>query len=411
MTARRVPRIAASLHERRNTARAIPPLAERLLLGIGAHPAFAEAVLGDLAEERARRRERNGATAARWWYIREAIRSVPYLAWNAVRKGGRAGRARVAALVTTLALVPTVALLALLPRESDDPPAALLVDGQRGGSDGIVLNTRHPVQLAMRVLDAKGRTLPSADVRYRWIGGAPLPVTSSGVVICARTADATIRVSVGTLSTIVVLHCRPVREISGIMRMNFLVGDSGRDLHFAAYGPDRRQVSLLAGDVRVLDSTVATLKGFHVRPVAPGRTTVIARIGDAEAWTAVSVYEPVRSFAELRPEQKLVVAPVRLAPGDTIRWPLPRGLFSLQYSPVSRGQRMPSIVVEGPVMCMPAFAPGVDDTSCLVRGAGASIRLAHPGASAREIAGNIALSRWENQGIARPCQTITSSKC
>ena len=60
-----------------------------------------------------------------------------------------------------------------------------------------------------------------------------------------------------------------------------------------------------------------------VGPVAPGQTILQVRIGDDEAWAPVVVYEPVRTLEGLRDDQMVVVAPVRLARGDTIRWPLP----------------------------------------------------------------------------------------
>src|SRR5258705_1692899 len=176
------------------------------------------------------------------------------------------------------------------------------------------------------------------------------------------------------------------------MGINFVVGDSGTDLRFAALAPSGWPVDLLAGELHVLDSTVATLKGTRIRPVAAGRTTVIVRIGDGESWTEVSVYEPVPTLEGLRRDQRLVVAPVRLARGDTIRWPLPMGLFSLHYNRTS-AQPIPTLAVDGLIMCMPDFGPTVDDTWCLVRAPGASVRISHPGTVAGEIVGSLALTR------------------
>lgn len=391
MTARRAPRMAMPLRERRSAERAGAPWPERLLHGLGAHPAFADAVLGDLAEERARRVEQEGALAARWWYASQALRSAPHLLWNAVRHGGPRGRARVATALAAVALLPTAAMIALVLRAG--PPASLVVVGQGGGADGIVLNTRHPVQLAMRVLDEKGRELPSTEVRYRWVAGIPLPLSPSGVVTCRYRGDATVRASVGTVETTVLLRCRPVREIRASMWLQFVAGDSGKDLRFFATGPDGLPVSQLAGELRVQDSTVATLKGTHVRPVAPGRTFVTVRIGDGESQTAVIVYEPVRTLEGLRPDQRFVVAPVRLARGDTIRWWLPKGLFWLEYERAADAQPIPALAVDGPVMCMPDFGPDVERVGCLVRGPGAVIRIAHPGTTASGIAGRLSLEQ------------------
>jgi hypothetical protein len=383
MTARRAPHLTMT-HRWRSEV----PLAERLLHSLGAHPAFADALLGDLAEERARRAAEQGSTAARWWYAREALRSAPHLLWNALRHGGPRGRARAAVALAAVALVPTVATLALL---RGPAPARLVVDGQSGGGDGIVLNTTHPVRLAMRVFDAKGGSLPSKDVRFRWLAGNPLSVAPSGVVTCSGQADATLRASVGSVQTTVLVRCRPVKEFQTEMWIPLVAGGPARGLRFSAVGPDGRAVDLLAGDLRIRDSTVATLRGTVVRPVAPGRTVITMRVGNAETLTGVSVYEPVRTLEGLRPEQRYVAAPVSLARGDTIRWALPTGLFQLFYQRESPGSAVPSLAVDGPVMCMPDFGPRAPIVRCLVRGPGASIRIAHPGTTRAPLAGRLAL--------------------
>jgi hypothetical protein len=390
------------LRERRSGGRAASPWAERVLHGLGAQPSFADAVLGDLAEERARRAEQDGAIAAHWWYAREAFRSAPHLAWNAMRHGGARGRARVTAALLAVALVPTAALIALLLR--DGPPVQLVVEAQHGAdvSNGIVLNTRRPVQLEMRVLDAKGHPLSSTDVRYRWAAGIPLKVSPTGVVTCQHPGDATVRASIGTVETTVLLRCRPVKRVLAQMPMNFLVGDPGKDLTFMALSPDGKPVDLLAGEVRVMDSTIAMLTGMHVRPLAPGYTPVLVRIGDGEGWTGVSVYEPVRTFDGLRPDQELVVAPVRLGRGETIRWSLPMGLFNLHYNRTSAAQPIPVLAVDGLIMCMPDFGPSIEDTYCLVRAPGASVRISHPGLVAGEVAGSLALTRHNQPASNRP---------
>jgi hypothetical protein len=117
------------------------------------------------------------------------------------------------------------------------------------------------------------------------------------------------------------------------------------------------------------------------------------RFGEGEARTQVSVYERVRTFDGLRDDQRFVIAPVRLARSDTIRWPLPQGLFWLQYHSASNSQPMPTLALNGPIMCMPvpAFGPAVQRVDCLARGPGATLRLAHPGLTASEITGALSI--------------------
>ncbi|HET9012302.1 MAG TPA: hypothetical protein VFN38_10845 [Gemmatimonadaceae bacterium] len=395
MTAPRVrprpPRIAASLCERRNDFRPQAPLAERLLAALGAHPSFADAVLGDLAEERARREKAHGRAAARWWYAREAIRAVPHLLWNALRHGGSSGRAHVAALLAGVALVPAlIAALAL----RDSPPAFLVFEGQRGSDvvNGVVLNSTHPVQLVTRALDAKKRELPPGSVRYRWAAGAPIAVTESGVVTCTEPGDAELRATAGAVATTLIVRCHPVSAVHGELVLSMVAGETGQELPISAYAPDGQRVSLLAFEARVQDSTIAVMNGLHIRPIAPGTTSVTVRIGDAQTLIHVSVYERVRTLVGLRPDQRLVSAPVRLAAGDTIRWPLPTGKFWLRFTPDSGAQPVPRIVVSGGVSCMPAFGP-TDQATCLVRAPGARVRIAHPGGSRKLVVGHLALER------------------
>jgi hypothetical protein len=103
----------------------------------------------------------------------------------------------------------------------------------------------------------------------------------------------------------------------------------------------------------------------------------------------VSVFEPVRTLEGLRPGQRQVVAPLRLAPGDTIRWPLPRGLFWLRYDPASDAQARPAFAMDGPIVCMPYFGPANDMAGCLVRGPGASVRITRPAKATGEITGSL----------------------
>ena len=103
------------------------------------------------------------------------------------------------------------------------------------------------------------------------------------------------------------------------------------------------------------------------------------------------------SFEGLRTDQRFVIAPVRVASGETIRWPLPSGQFWLVYRRASETEPIPRLSVQGPVMCMPDFAPDVDFVDCLVRGAGASITITHPGSTTSAIAGRLALGRQEDR--------------
>lgn len=369
MTAReRAP--GSALGARRRTGPA--PALERVLQALGVEPTFAEAVLGDLTEEYAER-VTGGVGAARRWYVGQLLRSVPYL----IRSMGRhaAGRARLAAAIATTALVASAILGALSFHAG--PPARLIA----GRGDTVLVNFIRPVSLPMRVLDADGRVLPDTGVRYAWMAGAPVSVSARGVVTCAGAGDATVRASLGALTTNLLLRCRPVRDVHSGYWTDFVVGDSARELDVVAVGVDGRRVTLLGAWLSVEDSTVAVLDGLRVHPRSPGETRVGLRVGERTADFLVRVFEPVPTLAGLRPDQRLVAAPVRLARGASVRWPLPTGRFYLSFLRGADSKAAPRLSVDGAVMCMPALGPGVYDTRCVGREPGAWVTVEYPPAS------------------------------
>jgi hypothetical protein len=243
-----------------------------------------------------------------------------------------------------------------------------------------------------RVLDAKQRELPPTTVRYEWASGTPVTVTRNGVVTCKESGDAEVRAWAGAVATTLIVRCRPVATIHGEMVLSLVAGGAREALPITASAPDGRSVDLIAWDARVEDSSIVALHALQLRPLAPGTTSVLVSIGDGKTRIWVNVYEPVSTLAGLRPDQRLVSVPVRLEAGDTIRWPLPTGSFWLRFTPVSRSQPVPRIVVSGAMSCVPDLGP-TDQASCIVRGPGARIRITHPGVSRGQIVGRLFLER------------------
>lgn len=411
VTAPRAPRLRALRPAANRSPRAVSRPdrdLDRALLALGADPTFVEALLGDLAEERAQRAARDGAAAARRWYVREALHSTPYLLRHVVRHVLRHGtprqRRRLAAGLAGLAGAASLAALAWSTRNG--PPARLALGAGAGAAeDGLVVNEIRPVRLPVRVLDAAGHVLEPAGLRYRQVAGIPIPVTRAGVVTCTRRGDALVRASLGALAADVVVHCEPVREARAAVWNSFLLGDPPRPLPLDFVGLDGRPVTRLRARVRVEDSTVAvverTPEGLAVRPRASGRTHVWVSVGDRAAGGEVQVFAPVPAPDAMRRDRPLVAAPVRLAAGAAVRWPLPLGLFSLEFLPDRRGggassRASPGLAVDGAVMCMPALRPGVTSTFCLARAPGATVTVTAPkGASG--VAGALALARWPGE--------------
>jgi hypothetical protein len=389
-------------------------LTERVLLALGGEPAFIADLLGDLSEEYTYRAARDGVYAARLWYVREMVRSTPHLVWNAIRHGTPSARARLAASI--LAVVVTFSVLTFAWLTRNGPPASLLVGGGIG-SDGIVVNNLGPVPLSMSVLDARGHRLERTEVRYQRISGAPIQVSTRGVIKCTRPGDAIVRASLAPLHRDFVIHCEPVRTIRDAGWGNLVLGQPAGTLTVDAIGLDGQPVTRIAARLRVEDSTIATLDSSgRLRPLRPGQTKIDIEIGDRRAGAFVTVYEPVRTFEGLRPDQRLVVAPIRLTRGASIRWPLPTGVFFLTFSadssevPPTRGfvglgsgssptvQSPVNMSVAGLIMCtrMPELQPSVLWVYCRARAPGATLILRHSGPGGpNEIVGSLALERQE----------------
>lgn len=387
-------------------------VADRVLLALGGDPAFIADLLGDLSEEYAERMATDGIWVARLWYVRELRRSIPHLVWNAIRHGSPAARARLAAYILAVIVSLSVLTIAWLTRNG---PPARLVAGAGTDSDGIVVNNVAAVQLSTRVLDAGGHRLERTDVHYQRVSGVAIPVSTRGVIRCTRRGDAVVRASLATLHKDFVIHCQPIRTLRSASWGNFVVGESARMLSVDAVGLDGDPVTRIAARLRVDDSTIATLDGDgRLRPLRPGNAIIDVEIGDRLTRAEVTVFEPVRTFERLRPDQRWVVAPIHLTRGASLRWPLPTGRFFLSFSvdssqvPTTRGfsglfssssiaQFPISMSVAGPIWCvrMPAD-PGVLDTYCLARAPGATVHIVRAGPGGpNEIVGSLGLERQE----------------
>jgi hypothetical protein len=377
--------------------RAGTPL-DRLFQSLGVEPQFADNVLGDLAEEFAMRKATDGVGSARWWYVGEAIRSTPHLVWSAVRHGNAQQRARLAAGLTGFALAVSLTIVAVVTR--DGPPTRLVADHD---ADRLVINNLQPMQLPIRVLDDAGHRLPSDSVRFTPDAGSALTVSATGAVTCVDRGDATIRASLGSISTVVAVRCLPVREIESSTWVSLIAGEPARHLPFKAIGTDGQPVTELRGSALVSDGAVATLVGGYVVPRSVGATKLIMAVGDRTAHIRVVVHEPVRRFDNLRADQRFVAVPVRVVRGETIDWTLPDGVFWLKYIPKRAGDAPPTIVTDGRVSCAPGdglrdylLPPDEHGTYGVRQQDGpASVRVSHGHVGAGVVEGWLALERVE----------------
>lgn len=322
------------------------PGVERILDALGVDPSFTEALLGDMAEEGALREERDGTIAARLWYARELLRSLPHIAWSWVRYSRKHAPQRLVALAAGVAIVPCVVALALALR--DGPPARFA--GARDG--GIVVNSRHPVRLPMTVLDAAGHVLKRVGVRYRWVAGVPATVSPDGVVTCTTRGDARVRVSAGPLATDVPVRCRPVFAVAASeWEMSFVVGEAARPIGVSAIDSAGRLVSPITGTLAIEDTSIASLiqgrDGYRVVPRAPGMTFIRIHVGDLGTSVVVEVYPPAPTLEGIVQSQQRAAVAVRLASGETRQWRLSPGRYDIAMLPSTDRRHVPGLAILG----------------------------------------------------------------
>ena len=219
-------------------------------------------------------------------------------------------------------------------------PAVRLATGR---SDTVIVNSRRATALPIQALDAAGRAVAGAPIRYAWAGGDSLPVDTAGTVTCTRPGDLAVRVSLGRISARVFVRCRPVEYVRFPGPVQFILGDSEMNrpiqLPVTAYGADGRPVVVFAGGAEVSDTGVAMLRGLTLYPRSRGITTAGAYIGERAAWTGVHIYQRVDTLAALDtllrvdPEQRLFAVPLRLKSGEFTRQRLPPGGWMLTMLP------------------------------------------------------------------------------
>jgi hypothetical protein len=251
------------------------------------------------------------------------------------------------------------------------PPARLVA----GRGDTVVVNNRGPVRLPIRVLDAAARPLQSNGVRYQWLAGTLISVSTNGVVNCTEPGDATVRASLGSLVTHLIVLCRPVREVRTIRMMNLVVGEPAQEFPFEAIDAAGRPVTLLMGQVTVSDSMIATVEGVRIRARAQGSTDLTMRVGDQLGFASVHVYEPVRTLEGIRRGQHVAI-PVRLSTGEMRRWRIPASPenYFLAILPADDAHPAPGLAIVG-ANCVKWLAP--HSYFCLAQ-RDASVTVYHP---------------------------------
>jgi hypothetical protein len=290
----------------------------------------------------------------------------------------------------------TAAAALLVASACKGPPARLVV----GASDTVIVNnSSSPIQLPARVLDAAGHDLDATGVRYQWTAGVAVPVSQTGTVTCTQPGDAMVRASLGDslggLATSVLIRCRPVRSVRVSGPVQLVLGDTARQLEIQALGVDGRPVGLLVGNVDIDDTSVAALEGLRVRPRSPGAALLQVTVGDKYGRAGVHVYERVETLDGLRPDQRMVIVPLRLGSGEMRRWRLPAGEYTLAMLPEDSEPTGLRLRIDG-ANCLPSRLTRRRYT-CLAR-RDASVIVYHPSRakSASQLTGELLVWRLGN---------------
>jgi len=285
----------------------------------------------------------------RAWCAGQVLRSLPHLALGTLRRGQRRARLRLLAAMCTLLAAATSLLVAI--QLHVGPPASIAAD--RGfDANGIVINNFRAVQMPIRALDARGRTVSKAPIHYELFGGDAMTISPSGAASCVRRGEAVVRASVDDVTSLVTVHCRPVSSIYATpTRFDFVQGDAPQSLQVQAL--DERAVTIgpLRGSVGIANPDVAALDHGLVAPRGVGSTRLTVAIGDARVNLSVVVHEIVTRFDKLTAKQRNVAMPLRLAPGDTLHLPAPAGTIWVKWLPRDGTSSHPALTAEGSGYC------------------------------------------------------------
>ena len=261
-----------------------------------------------------------------------------------------------------------------------------------GTSDTVVVNDTLSVPVPMYGLDASGRRVAVRGVRFDSMSTNGIHLSADGDVTCSRRADATARATLGDVSTVFALLCRPISGFAVHDRLQLIVGDPPEELNARAIGVDGQTVTLLAGSTTVEDSTIVSIDNGRVRARRPGRTFIDVEAGGCAMNIVVEVFERADSTAAMQPWQEFTLVPLRLVGGELRMWRIPPGKYELLLVPdtTARGK---AVLGASATNC--SRWPGNDERyTCIARqNASVIVRNASAPGRGHEAAANLFVTR------------------
>lgn len=208
-----------------------------------------------------------------------------------------------------------------------------------GRGDTVIINSHYPTALPVHALDAKGRIIAEAPIRFEQEDRSHLPVTSAGAVTCDSSGDHRVRAALNSLSTTVFVLCRLVEYVAVPGPIQFVIGDPAlsrpRPVPIGVYGADRRPVSQFVANIMLLDSDAVVLRGDTLYPRSRGVSLIGVHIGDRDGQTGVHIYQRVETMDALdtllrvHPSFREFAVPIHLQSGEQLRQRLPPGGWML----------------------------------------------------------------------------------
>jgi hypothetical protein len=183
------------------------------------------------------------------------------------------------------------------------------------GGDTLVINGLQPVLLGVRAFNWHGLEIPKPRLMYSGLPSSLAHASADGHVRCKSTGDATLTVAQGTLEKRILVRCRPIMAFGPHQRIDLELGGPPDTLTIDPIGYDRRPVTLLRGQAKLRDSSVAQLRGNLLYPVSIGCDLIDVAFGGGSS-TQVSVCV---THTVIDSSLKLVggeIRTMRLEPGD-----------------------------------------------------------------------------------------------
>jgi hypothetical protein len=192
-------------------------------------------------------------------------------------------------------------------------------------ADTVVGYGFRPFRLDARATRSDGRT--AAHARLRFVGRSSAgTVSDDGIARCTGSGAIPTTIRAALATTKIVVLCRPLGWIRGLMPMigwgtpsdaPLYVGGPARRLEVTAYDIDGVPVERFSARESVRDSSVARLDHGFVYPVGQGRTTIDLDLDGLAETVAVEV------------DERIVADSVRLSAGETRGWYLGPGWYEV----------------------------------------------------------------------------------